>query len=75
MMINQKTNYPDYSRSLLFKLHCYDDERNKKKYSPRLNSLIYVKINFNENGLSIHLVRQMRTRSRGNNQFLHHIDS
>ena len=52
-MINQKTNYPNYSRSLLFELHCYDDERTKN-CSPGLKSLIYIKINFNENGLSIH---------------------
>ena len=73
-MINQKTNYPNYSRSLLFELHCYDDERTTN-YSPGLKSLIYIKINFNENGLSIHRVRQTGTRSMGNNQFLHHIDS
>ena len=28
-MINQKTNYPNYSRSLLFELHLYDDKRTK----------------------------------------------
>ena len=48
-MINQKTNYPNYSRSSLFELHCYDDERTKK-INPRLISLIYMKINFNKNG-------------------------
>ena len=52
-MINQKTNYPNYSRSLLFELHYYDDER-IKKCNPILISLIYMKINFNENGLRIH---------------------
>ena len=31
-MINQKTNYPNYSRSLLFKLYCYDDEMTKKNF-------------------------------------------
>ena len=49
-MINQNTNYPNYSRSLLFELHCYDDERNKKNFNPRLISFIYMKINFNKNG-------------------------
>ena len=49
-MINQKTNYPIYSRSLLFELHCYDDEMTKKNFNPRLISLIYMKINFNKNG-------------------------
>ena len=51
MIINQKTNYPNYSRSLLFELYCYDDEMTKKNYNPRFNSLIYMKINFNKNGL------------------------
>ena len=50
-MINQKINYPIYSRSLLFELHCYDDEMTKKNFNPRSISLIYMKINFNENGI------------------------
>ena len=50
MMTNQKTNYPYYSRSLLFELYCYDDEMTKKNFSPSFNSLIYKKIIFNENG-------------------------
>ena len=50
-MINQKTNYLNYSRSLLFELYCYDDEMTKKNFDPRFNSLIYMKINFNKNGL------------------------
>ena len=50
-MIDQKINYPIYSRSLLFELHCYDDEMTKKNVNPRLISLIYMKINFNENGI------------------------
>ena len=50
MMINQKTNYPNYSRSLLFEIYCYDDEMTKKNFSPRFNSLIYMKIIFNKNG-------------------------
>ena len=49
-MINQKINYPIYSRSLLFELHYYDDEMTKKNFNPRLISLIYMKINFNKNG-------------------------
>ena len=49
-MINQKTNYPIYSRSLLFELYCCDDEMTKKNFNPRLISLIYMKINFNKNG-------------------------
>ena len=49
-MTNQKTNYPNYSRSLLFELYYYDDEMTKKNFSPRFNSLIYMKIIFNENG-------------------------
>ena len=49
-MTNQKTNYPNYSRLLLFELYCYDDEMTKKNFSPNFNSLIYKKINFNENG-------------------------
>ena len=49
-MINQKTNYPNYSRSLLFELYCYDDEITKKNFNLRFNSLIYMKINFNKNG-------------------------
>ena len=73
-MINQKNNYPNYSGSLLFELQCYDDKRTKD-YSPRLISLIHIKINFNEIGLSIHWVRQIGTRSMGNNPFLGHIDS
>ena len=50
MMINQKTNYPNYSRSLLFEIYSYDDEMTKKNFSPRFNSLIYMKIIFNNNG-------------------------
>ena len=46
MIINQKTNYPNYSRSLLFEIYCYDDEMTKKNFSPRFNSLIYMKIIF-----------------------------
>ena len=49
-MINQKINYPIYSRSLLFELHCYDDEMIKNNFNPILISLIYMKINFNKNG-------------------------
>ena len=49
-MVNQKTNYPNYSRSLLFEIYCSDDEMIKKNFSPRLNSLIYMKIIFNKNG-------------------------
>ena len=60
-MINQKINYPNYSRSLLFELHCYDD-KSTKNCSHRMISLIYVKINFNETDLSIHWVRQTGTR-------------
>ena len=48
-MINQKTNYPNYSRSLLFEIYCYDDEMTKKNFSHRLNSLINMKIIFNKN--------------------------
>ena len=50
-MINQKTNNPNYSRSLLFKLYCYDDEMTNKNFNPRFNSLIYMKLNFNKNRL------------------------
>ena len=49
-MINQKANYPNYSRSLLFEIYCYDDEMTKNNFSPRFNSLIYMKIIFNKNG-------------------------
>ena len=49
-MINQKTNYPNYSRSLQFEIYYYDDEMTKKNFSPRFNSLIYMKIIFNKNG-------------------------
>ena len=49
-MINQKTNYPNYSRSLLFELYSYDDEMTKNNFNPRFNSLIYMKINFHKNG-------------------------
>ena len=49
-MTNQKTGYPNYSRSLLFELYCYDDEMTKNNFSPRFNFLIYMKIIFNENG-------------------------
>ena len=49
-MINQKANYPNHSRSLLFEICCYDDDMTKKNYSPRFNSLIYMKIIFNKNG-------------------------
>ena len=73
-MLNQKTNYPNYSRSLLFELQCYNDKRTKS-CSPRLISLIYLKIYFYETSLSIHWVRQTETRSMGNNPFMHHIDS
>ena len=48
-MINLKTNYPIYSRSFLFELHCYDDEMTKNNFNPKLNSLTYMKITFNEN--------------------------
>ena len=37
-MINQKTNSPNYSRSLLFEFHCYDDKRTKN-IVPGLNPL------------------------------------
>ena len=50
MMINQKTNYPNYSISLLFEIYCYDDEMTKKNFSPRFNSLIYMNIIFNKHG-------------------------
>ena len=50
MMINQKTNYPNYSRLLLFEIYCNDDEMTKKNFSPRFNFLIYMKIIFNKNG-------------------------
>ena len=51
-MINQKTNFPNYSRSLLFEFYCYDDEMTKKNSNSRFHSLIYIymKINFNKNG-------------------------
>ena len=49
-MINQKTNYPNYSRSVLFEIYCYDDEMTKNNFSPIFNSLIYRKIIFNKNG-------------------------
>ena len=49
MMINQKTNYLNHSRSLLFEIYCYDDEMTKKNFSPRFNSLIYMKLIFNKN--------------------------
>ena len=48
MMINQKTNYPNYSRSLLFELYCYDDEMTKKNFNSRFNSLIFMKTIFNK---------------------------
>ena len=51
MLINQKTNYPNYSRSLLFEIYCYDDEMTNKNFSPRFNSLIYMNIIFNKSGL------------------------
>ena len=50
MIINQKTNYPNNSRSLLFEVYCYDYEMTKKNFSLRFNSLIYMKIIFNKNG-------------------------
>ena len=50
-MINQKTNYPKYSRPLLFELYCYDDEMTKMNFNPRFDSLIYMKISFNKTGL------------------------
>ena len=49
-MINQKTNYLNYSRSLPFEIYCYDDDMTKNNFSPRFNSLIYMKIIFNKNG-------------------------
>ena len=49
-MINQKTNYPNYSRSLQFEIYYYDDEMTKNNFSPRINSLIYMKIIFFLNG-------------------------
>ena len=50
-MINQKTNYPNYSRSLLFEIYYYDDDgMTKDNFSPRFNFLIYMKIIFNKNG-------------------------
>ena len=49
-MINQKTNYSNYSRLLLFEIYCYDDEMTKKNFSHRFNSFIYMKIIFNKNG-------------------------
>ena len=45
-MINQKTNYRNYSRSLLFELHCYDDKRTKNIVLG-LNPL-YSKVKFNK---------------------------
>ena len=49
-MINPKTNYPNYSRSLLFEIYCYDDEVTKNNFCHRFNSLMYMKIFFNKNG-------------------------
>ena len=49
-MINQNTNYLNYSRSLIFELYCYDDEMTKKNFYYRFNSLICMKILFNKNG-------------------------
>ena len=49
-MINQNINYLIYSSSLLFELHCYDDEMTKNNFKPGLISLIYMKINFNKTG-------------------------
>ena len=69
MIINQKINYPTYSRSLLFELHYYDDERTKK-VNPRLFSLIYMKINFNKNGFE----NSLSETKLDLDQFLHHID-
>ena len=46
MIINQKINYFNYSRSLLFEIYCSDDVMTKKNFSPRFNSLIYMKIIF-----------------------------
>ena len=48
-MINRKTSYSNYSRSLLVEIYCYDDEMTKKNFSPRFNSFIYMKIIFNKN--------------------------
>ena len=49
-MINQKTNYLNYLRSLLFEIYYYDDEMTKENFSSRFNSIIYMKIIFNKNG-------------------------
>ena len=49
-MINQKTNYPNYSRSILFELYYYDDEMTKKNFNSRFNSLICMKIIFSKYG-------------------------
>ena len=47
--INEKTNYPDYSRSLLFELHCYDCDR-ITNFNPKMNFVFYMKKNTdNEN--------------------------
>ena len=69
-MINQKTNYPNYSRSLLFELYCYGDEMTKKNFKPRFNSLI-----FNKNGYENSLSKTKLDISMSNNRFLHLIDS
>ena len=41
-----KDYYPNYSRSLLFELYCYDDKRTKN-IVPGLNPL-YSKVEFNK---------------------------
>ena len=45
-MINQKTNYPNYLRALIFEFHCYDDKR-IKNIVLGLNPL-YSKVKFNK---------------------------
>ena len=58
-MKNQKTNYPNYSISLLFELYCYDDEMTKNNFNSRFHSLIYIyiymKMHLNKNGFETSL--------------------
>ena len=48
-MINQKTKYSNYSRSLLFELHYYDDKRTQNLVLDR--NLKYTKVKFNKIGV------------------------
>ena len=72
-MINQKINYPNYLRSLLFELQCENDERTIKVI---INYFISIHKEFNKGGFQNSLSETtLGNRPTNNCQFQHHSNS